>query len=206
MKITMQPKDGEYGILTIHLDDEPWRDIQTAIFGRKPDLPDACLSQDEWEEKFLDIEKACAKKYVLKRLVSKDQPTTELRKVLKERLVSPDVIDWVIAYFERHGYINDEEWTTEYITRQQSRKIGPRVIALKLMAKGIPQEKAQQAVDSFFQQNEQKTVILQLLLSKYKAKNLQDFHVRHKITSSLIRKGYDLGEIREAISEALLQT
>lgn len=192
MKIHIAPKEGAYKVLTLFIDDEVWRDIHVSIFGQRPKF-EAPTSLEDFEALFHTQEYQRARLYTIRRLSIKSQNSAELREALSSRLVSPQNTNRILQEFTEQGYINDEEWTKSFIRQQIARKIGPKVISMKLKAKGIPNHLAQHLMDQ--SGNSPQELIKQLLLSRYKNRNLKDYHEKQKVIGALARKGFDLSDI-----------
>ena len=196
MKIHVAPKESAYKVFTLFVDDEAWRDIHASIFGQRAKF-EALTSFEDFEVSFHALEYQRAKLYTIRRLSMKNQNSAELREALSSRLVSLLNTDRILQVFTDQGYINDEEWTKSFIRQQVARKIAPKVIYMKLKAKGIPNHLAQQMMNQ--SENSPQELIKQLLLSRYKNRNLKDYHEKQKVIGSLARKGFDLSDILETL-------
>lgn len=202
MKITCTPNLDRQSILTIFCDGVPWRDLHTAVFGRKPALPKECRSIEEFDEHFTVIEYQHVKNYALRRLSMQAMLSSALSRSLKERLIPEKVIQKVILELIALGFLNDEEWTASFVRSQSNRKVGPRAIAQKLASKGVRGEKLEQALEGSWDVNEQKKLITGLLKSRYAKRNLSDYKEKQKVVASLIRKGFDLSAIMNCLQKS----
>lgn len=194
MKIECRPKEGRREILTLWIDEEPWREIHTTIFGRRPRFENL--------DQFAPLEYKCAKNYALKRLSLKNQPSTELRKALLERLVSTETTQKIVDEMIQYGYINDHDWISSFIRVQKAKKMGPRAIEQKLRMKGIPVDQITYAMQEHDSSLSQKERIIDLLNTRYKNRNLSDYKEKQKVIASLVRKGYDLDDIFDSFTSA----
>lgn len=176
---------------TIFLDNEPWKTIHSAIFGRRLNFPSECLSLSEWEQFFYEKECQQAKQYLLWRLSRQSLHSQQIKKILKEKLVTPSVIETVIEEFIQKGYLDDDHWIKSYINAQRKR-FGLPIIASKLKAKGITIEDIEGIQDT----EKEKEVIQHLLHTKYRLKDLSDRTQRQKVIASLLRKGFSYESIR----------
>lgn len=201
MQITCKPHPERQSILTVYCDGSHWREIHTSVFGRKPLLPEHCTSLEDFSEQFATFEHRGVKNYCLRRLSMQSMLSTALKRSLKERLVPEAVIRKVIDELLELRFINDEEWAASFVRSQSSRKVGPRAIAQKLAQKGVRGEKLELALEKSWDVNDQKTMILSLLKSKYAKKDLTDFKEKQKVVASLIRKGFDLSVIFSCIPQ-----
>lgn len=183
---------GRPSIMTVVYDGDPWREVHTSIFGRKPSLPQGCLSLEQFQEEFSALECQLAKRYALKRISVQAMLSTRLSRSLRDRLVSERAIEHVINDLTELGLLNDKEWTESYVRVQAARKMGPRAIAQKLAAKGMRNCKA---LEGIWDVDEQKNSIKHLLKTRYSKRNLKDARERQKVIASLARRGFDLSAI-----------
>jgi len=192
MKISIAPKEGAYKTLTLSIDDEPWRDIHISVFGRRPKFENI-TSLAEFELLFNTLEYQRAKIYAIRRLSVKSQNSSQLRKALETRLVSASNTQRLIQEFANVGYINDEEWTKSFIRQQIARKVGPKVILMKLKIKGIPPRLAERIFEEF--DHSPRDQIRQLLQTRYKNRNIKDYREKQKVIGALVRKGFDIPDV-----------
>lgn len=200
MRISLHKKmEGRAGVLTVYIDDEPWRDIHTSIFGKKPNIPTDCTTLNEWEERFQQLEYRGALQYALKRLSVKNQPSTELKAQMEKHLVSEGIIKRIISECKSLGYINDEDWLKSFVKHQISRNQGPHSIVMKLRAKGISQNAAEELVRTLNGNETQQEQIKQLLSKRYRNRDLTDRGTRDKVIAALMRRGFSFDQIRTAM-------
>lgn len=192
MIIKIVPKEGSDDTLTLLINDEPWRDIHAKLFGRKPKFA-TYPTLEEFENAFSDLEYQRAKVYAIRRLSFKSQNSSELREALKSRLVSQGNIHRIIQEFVEQGYLNDEEWAKSFIRLQLAKKVGIKVIRMKLHHKGISPSLIEKSLKECDHNPEEQ--IQKLLQSRYKNRNLKDYREKQKVIAALVRKGYELSEI-----------
>ncbi len=195
MKVDCVPHSERKLLLTIVCEDEAWKEIHTSIFGRRPSLPKHCQSLVEFAEQFNALEYNLAKQYVIKRLSVQSLPSATLQRALKQRLVSESTIERVINDFQQWGYLNDSEWTKNFVRRQMDRKLGPRAIAYKLSCKGLPKEHVEGALKVSGDESQQQAAIAQLLKTRFRQRNLADFREKQKVIAALVRRGFDFSVI-----------
>lgn len=198
MKVTCQPKEGRRFVITICVDDEPWKDVNTKIFGRDFSLP-ACETQEALQERLQALEYAKAKKYAIDCLAKRSYPTTQLRKLLEKNLVSVETIQALLKEFVRLGYLNDEEWIERFVKAQINKHQGPQAILYKLMNKGISTKEAEKWIEKLCNSRESNNSLQHLLRTKYKNRNLSDYKERQKVFASLARKGFDIEDIKSVL-------
>lgn len=199
MKIECRQKPGRKEFLTIFCDDEPWRDIHTSIFGRQPTFPQQCPSLEELTQLFTTLEYRGAKQYVLRRITAQSLPTATLARALSQRLVSDHTSQRILDEVVALGYVNDGEWTQSFVRSQSKRKYGPRAIAAKLVQKGMDREEVQEAINAL-DDTAQREGIAELLRTRYRNKDLNDYREKQKVVAALIRRGFDLSLVLESLA------
>lgn len=198
MKITCLPKEGRRFVLTIYIDEAPWIDVHTKIFGHNISLP-VCETLEDLHAKFIALEYAKTKKYALDRLALRSYPSAQLKKLLKKNLVSQETIQKILQEVTRLGYVNDEEWIERFVKGQARRHIGPQMIVYKLMNKGISHKQANDCVEKFANPSSALSSIRHLLQTKYKNRPLSDYKEKQKVFAALARKGFDTESIHKAL-------
>lgn len=142
-----------------------------------------------------------AKRYVVRILARKNYASFELRKKLCEYPVSEELSERLIGEFIEAGYVDDRAWIKGFIRQESARKHGSGVVLQKLRQKNVPEELMDYAL-SLVDQQDAGGQIRKLLQSRYRSRDLSDYHQREKTIGALMRRGYQLEEIKEAISEA----
>jgi regulatory protein len=198
VKFSCRSKEGCRFVITIFVDDEPWMDIHTKIFGRNFSLP-LFNTLEQLQEHFKALEYARAKKYTLDRLAMRSYPSMQLKKLLEKNLVSAPTIEKILKEFARLGYLNDEEWIERFIKSHLARHAGPQMIIAKLINKGISPQEAEKRVERFIDGNDIQKSIQHLLKTKYKNRCLTDYREKQKVFAALVRKGFDSHAIKTAI-------
>lgn len=198
MKIVALPKEGRRFVWTIFIDDEPWVDTHTKIFGNSPNFP-ICETLEQFKEKFFALEYAKAKKYAMDRLAARSYPSVQLQKLLARNLVSSATIQKLVLEFTRLGYLNDDEWIDRFVKGQASRNIGKQKIVYKLASKGISPKLAEERVSQLLNQADAQKSIRHLMQTKYKNRNLSVFKEKQKVFAALVRKGFDIETIKQTV-------
>ena len=200
MRVECHPHEKERDQFTLYVNGEPWRDVHLNICGPHPKL-DLNISQD-LEQQFLEWEYSQVKRYVLKRLTIKSYPSFELRKQLLDNLVTETNADRILQECQSLGYINDSDWVDVFVRQQQARHLGPQAIAMKLRAKGIPQEMIAEALEEAEGISSQQEEISHLLQTRFKTRDLSQYKEKQKVIAALARKGYNFDQILKALDRA----
>jgi len=198
LKLKLQKSETRKGVLTLLIDEDPWRDLHTSIYGKRPTLPKS-ISLEDFQEQFTQYEFQRAKVYVYNRLAARSMHSRELEKMLKERLVSSECIGRLLDECRSMGYLNDREWVENAIRTEMSRKKGPKAILQKLRMKGIAVEEIEAILSEMDSEEGQKERLRKLLETKYRNRDLEDYREREKVIGALVRKGYDFQIIREVL-------
>ncbi|MFQ5728770.1 MAG: regulatory protein RecX, partial [Waddliaceae bacterium] len=178
---------------------EPWKDIHRAIFGTKPKID---LATEDLDEQFLELEYSLVKKYVFKHLGIKNYSSFELRRILQGCLVSETTISKIIEQCRHLGYIDDNDWIDVFVRHQRERNFGPKSIKMKLRAKGVPEHLITGVLESADDSRSEQQRILHLLNTRYASRDLKQYKEKQKVIAALVRKGFDLDQIYQAIKDS----
>ncbi len=151
--------------------------------------------------KIKELDYPAAKQFVFRSLTAKNQCSFELRKKLKERGASAEIIEAVMADCIRLGLLDDQQWLKEFVRSQGAKGIGPFAIQQKLMAKGIDSATAKWAVQQGNSTEIQRESIQKLLNTRYRHLSIENLKDRHKIAQTLQRRGYSFDLIREYLDK-----
>lgn len=200
MNVTVASKDVRRGLLTIFVDDEPWRDISRTIFGRKPNIPKEVADLAILEAALAALEYAGARRYAIWRLSRMAQSSGGLAVALERALVSEACCQRVVAEFTTAGYINDQDYSDRLVAAEQARGRGPAAARRKLQRKGIDEKTADEALGSM-DADSQRTSVQRLMASRYAKRDLSDFKERQKVIASLLRRGFSYDVVRESMQQ-----
>lgn len=192
MKVTCEQEGRHF--LTVFLDGETYKKIHISIFGQKPKIPEEVLSEEELDQIMARLELQGAKQFALRKLAAQSLLSNKLNDLLKERLVDPAVINQIIADCQNMGYLNDKEWMDSFVRGQQRKRVGPAMIKVKLLQKGV-----RGALLDEIAHSDQAEQIQGLLEKRYRNRDLKDFKQREKVIAALMRKGYSLDAIFQVI-------
>ena len=135
-------------------------------------------------------------------LQKKDYTTKQLVDKLREGLYSEDVIADAIDYVTSYRYLDDERYARDYIVYQMERRSKNRIIQ-DLTSKGIEKESINTLISELYTDDENDAElkqIQQLLSKKHYDPTCADFKEKQKLTAFLMRKGYNLSDIKKAMS------
>ena len=115
----------------------------------------------------------------------------EVRRRLEKSQISPDVIEQVIADFERAGLLDDEKLSRDWVESRARRKgLGKTRLTSELMKKGISREVAIEAA-SVIDFEAEVEAAFGLAQRKITAETLNDPVARRRLAGYLARRGYN---------------
>ncbi len=83
----------------------------------------------------------CARKVIYDRLAVRAQSRSDLAQALAKKLVPEEVASAMLDKFEAAGLIDDEEFARAWVqSRQRSKGLSSRVLAMELRQKGVDDE------------------------------------------------------------------
>lgn len=204
MKIELQKDPVQLSIWNIYMDGKLWRPVHGSIFGSSPSFSSFFQNGGEWDEHFFDRERRCVFVFVLKRLGAKALHSIELQRLLRDRLVSPQTIDWVIHECMRLGYVNDPDWIENFLRYQVQKHQSRQQIAQRLCRKGFLIKEAQE-IAARVNRDIDSEQIRYLLQTRYRNRNLKEMKERKKVIASLARKGFPLSLIIDLTSKSNIE-
>jgi SOS response regulatory protein OraA/RecX len=181
MKFQISEKAENPHCLILELNGNVWKEVPRNVFKKYLKSLQRVRDEEELLRKWTEIERKIADDCVLRLLNRKGYFSQELKRFLKRKALSDDVIEWVIAKYIRLGYVDDVREKKRLIEREQKKGYGPRMIAHKLKHTGL-QENVQ--ID-------QLAAMQHLLETRLKKYDLKDMKQRQKAAVALQRRGFD---------------
>ena len=165
---------------------------------------DGELSEQELSLILDEVVTRRAKLRCLNLLRSMDRTEAQLRERLSRDGYPGVITDRAIAYASSFHYIDDRRYAENYI-RQQSGKKSRRQILYALMQKGIRKELVSEIMESFFSEADgsedpDASVIRSLARKRHFDPDTADEDQSRRFIQYLMRRGFRLPEIREALS------
>lgn len=146
------------------------------------------------DEVFNDIKKTVlapsAKRKAMDLLMKTDQSEKDLRRKLKSKDFSDEVIEEAVSYVKRFNYINDERYAENYVSYRSTGK-SKRQIKAELTMKGIDGNRIE---DLLSEAVDEGAAIDKLIHKKVGSKESLDRDEVRKLTAFLYRKGFE-GEL-----------
>lgn len=154
---------------------------------------DKSLSQEELTEITTFDHFAQGKSLALYYISFKMRTSTEVKKYLQEHDIPSEQIEQIIAVLIENNLINDLSYAENFIQGKISMaSSGPYQIKQKLLTKGIDNTLITQALDEFYNEEEQIEVAYKLAekLVRSSAHRLTLNQLKQKIIQSLMNKGF----------------
>ncbi len=134
-------------------------------------------------------------------LQKKDYTEKQLRDKLSEGFYPGDIIDDAIHYVKAYHYLDDERYARDYITYHMSIRSRNRIIQ-DLTGKGISKDIFMPIVEELYMEEDsdiELDQIRKLLAKKHYDPEQADFKEKQKIMAFLVRKGFQMADIKRAM-------
>lgn len=132
-----------------------------------------------------------ARQILLRRLTDQPRSRSELAESLAKKNVPDDIAQRMLDRFEELGLVNDEEFARMWVqSRQRTRGLAPRVLAMELRRKGIDDDIVRDVLSDVDPESE-RAAAHQLVQKKLRSMaGLDDTTRIRRLTGMLARKGY----------------
>ena len=137
-------------------------------------------------------------------LQSRAYTESKLRSKLKEGGYPQESIDSAIAYVKSYHYVDDLQFTKDYIVNQAGKK-SKRVLEQDLIARGVSRDEIEAAFAEAAEKGDgpDELALAQMWLAKKRYDPAQaDFAEKRKVAAFLSRKGIRAETIRKAMELA----
>jgi regulatory protein len=161
------------------------------------------LSESDYREILEVVLPKRAKLRAMNLLQKKDYTEKQLRDRLVEGLYPGEIVDEAIEYVKSYKYLNDERYARDYITYHMSTRSRARIIQ-DLTGKGISRDNLMSIIEELYTEDDgdaELDQIRRLLVKKQYDPEVTDFKEQQKITAFLMRKGYNLSDIKRAMED-----
>ncbi|MBW9216528.1 recombination regulator RecX [Mumia sp. zg.B53] len=165
------------------------RTQRSGSWGRRDPEPDA--DRDLGPE---PDHEAVARKILLDRLAERPRSRAELAAQLARRNVPDEIAERMLDRFEQVGLVDDEEFAQLWVrSRQQSRGLAGRALALELRRKGIDDEIVRDTIDTLDPESEEDAARAVVRKKLRSMRNLDEQVKVRRLVGALGRKGYGPG-------------
>ena len=164
------------------------------------------IEDDFLEDVLKKEEQECANGYALKLLNFKMRTTEEVRRRMREKEYTDDIIDTTIDYLNYLNYLDDEDYARKFIRDKSNLKnMGKERIKRELYMKGIDNEvinnEIEDLVDDDDEYEKAKEIAIKKLETTYKN---DDKNARYRKLGGLLqRRGYSMNVVMPLLKELL---
>lgn len=149
------------------------------------------MTEEDSTDVDLGDELARAQKIVYDRLAVQARSRSDLEQSLAKKHVPAEVIVAVLDQFEAAGLIDDVEFAHAWVqSRQRSKGLSSRVLAMELKRKGVDDEIARAALDDIDPEVELEAAHRLVQAKLRSMTRLDDTTKIRRLTGLLARKGY----------------
>ncbi len=134
-------------------------------------------------------------------LQKKDYTEKQLRDKLSEGLYPTEIVDDAIHYVKAYHYLDDERYARDYITYHMPIRSRNRIIQ-DLTGKGISKDIFMPIVEELYMEEDsdiELDQIRKLLAKKHYDPEQADFKEKQKIMAFLMRKGFQMADIKRGM-------
>jgi len=132
-----------------------------------------------------------ARSILLRRLTDQPRSRAELAGFLARKHVPDDVAQAVLTRFEEVGLIDDEEFARSWVeSRQRSRGVASKVLAMELRRKGIDDETSREVLADLDPEVEKQNAHRLVQKKLRSMRGLDSTTQIRRLTGMLARKGY----------------
>ncbi|MBT1544091.1 regulatory protein RecX [Curtobacterium aurantiacum] len=154
----------------------------------------------------LDEQRADAERLSLRALGRKGVSESEMRTLLLQQDLDPDVVEHEIERLTRVGLLDDVALATDLVDRLHARKgLGRQGVVTELRRRGIDQVAIDTALDEAADDEDDEFLRAQELADKRapQMRGLDRATAERRLSGFLMRKGYSSGVVRIAVERAL---
>jgi len=132
----------------------------------------------------------------------------EVERKLKEKKISGENIVSIISLLEKNNYLNDREFTLNWIRyRMENRPLGRRSLEYELREKGVDSEIIKDSLDEVytgeFDEYEVAVRLAEKKISSLNKRKIEDNVIKRRLFSYLQRKGFSYDTIERVIENIL---
>lgn len=166
------------------------------------------VNEEVHEERLRKIakeENLCRCKDTALRIVERSYKTEkEMKDRLLEKGYDEETVIAVLGFLKEYKFINDEAYAKMY-TKDRMRSQGSQKIKYDLKKKGIDEEKIEETLNSFNEEDE-KMAAMELAEKKYKQlikRENDKYKLWNKLCRFLVSRGYNYGLSKEVVKKIL---
>ena len=192
------------GCMRIAFDDAPSLRIRKCHFARLPLEEGDEIDPEEYVNRVASIQFADAYESALTSLDASARTASEINRVLRMKGFVAPAAEAVVERLKENGLIDDQRLAARLAETQLTKPVGLYAMKRRLRAKGISDEDAAEALESF-DDDQQRAAAIQAarkLLRRYE--ELPTRECRGKLSQALARRGFSWDAVSAAV-EAVLE-
>ena len=192
------------GCMRVAFDDAPSLRIRKCHFAKLPLEEGDEIDPEEYVNRVASIQFADAYESALTSLDASARTASEIDRSLRMKGFVAPVAEAVVERLKENGLIDDQRLAARLAETQLTKPVGLYAMKRKLRAKGISDEDAAEALESF-DDDQQRAAAIQAarkLLRRYE--NLPIRECRGKLSQALARRGFSWDAVSAAV-EAVLE-
>lgn len=147
-----------------------------------------------------------AREAALNLLSYRPRTLNELRRRLREKGYSEQIVEECVAHLAERGLVDDASFAESFIRdRLRFRPRGPQRLLQELRSKGVDWDTARATVDEVWEQEEvSETELARLVAAKWSPRSGEtSLRARRRLYNLLARRGFSSDTIREIVDEKL---
>lgn len=129
-----------------------------------------------------------------------DRTEAQLREKLLAAEFEPEIVEQAMDYVKSFGYLDDERYVRNYIAYRSQSKSRRQIEQELLFRKGVSRELIQKVYEEAEPSDERALIRRQLEKKHYDSEEC-DEKQRQKLIASLLRKGFQMGDILAVMRE-----
>lgn len=129
-----------------------------------------------------------------------DRTEAGLREKLLAAEFEPELVEQAVEYVKSYGYIDDERYVRNYIEYRQGQKSRRQLEQELQFRKGVDPELIRKVYDGL-EPCDERVLIRKQLEKKHFFAGPEDWNNRQKMIASLMRKGFQMGDILAVMDE-----
>lgn len=192
---------GEKELCRVELDGSFWQELEPETIVRKGLKKGASLDEATRKEVLLEDETIRARFAGARRIAGKPRARRELVRYLREKKYGSEAIEAALDQLEESGYIDDREVAARHVRKRlRAGGYGERRIRAELREMGVASEAIEREMQAALGEEEPSEACRQFVEKKVaRYRPLSDAKNRNRFTSLLIRRGFDIGVIRDCL-------
>ena len=192
------------GCMRVAFDDAPSLRIRKCHFAKLPLEDGDEIDPEEYVNRVASLQFADAYESALTSLDASARTASEIDRSLRMKGFVAPVAEAVVERLKENGLIDDQRLAARLAETQLTKPVGLYAMKRKLRAKGVSDEDAAEALESF-DDDQQRAAAIQAarkLLRRYE--NLPVRECRGKLSQALARRGFSWDAVSAAV-EAVLE-